>query len=140
VVKDLPVRRYPDDDVHFRRGHKDGWHGEHRHIGLHRDERSVALLAIWRDGDETWRETHRLGYVGRFANRGRAGRVGRWLRSGWGNQGHIGVRVNCRRRQGRRIKALGASVLPLPAPGGPRRRRAPMTASWPITERRGCAR
>ena len=32
-----------------------GWHGQHRHIGLRRDKRSVALLAIWRNGDETRR-------------------------------------------------------------------------------------
>src|SRR6516165_2926286 len=36
---------------------------EHRHIGLRRDKRSVALLAVWRNGDKTGRKTHCLRYV-----------------------------------------------------------------------------
>ena len=30
---------------------------------------ALALLAVWRDGDETRHKTHRLGYVGGFADR-----------------------------------------------------------------------
>jgi hypothetical protein len=96
--------------VRFWRGYKDGWHGQHRHIGLRRDKWSVALLAIRRNRDETRRKTHRLGHAAGFPYRGCARRDGRWVRASRGHQGHIGGRADCCRRQSRLCQALKSSA------------------------------